>query len=333
MEGLILKPFGEEVMLRKAYGEALVELGRKRSDLVVLSADVSNSDYSFMFGEAFPERFFNVGIAEPAMVDVAVGFARSGRVPIANTFAFLFATRALEMVRTHLCYGNTNVKLAAAYAGLSDSFDGPTHQAITDMAILRSLPNMTIVVPSDPLAVSRLLPEVAAWEGPVYFRLCRNEVPQIYTQEYKPTIGKGITLMPGEDVTIIACGVLVARCIQAAEKFAERGVRVRLVEMHTIKPLDAPLVEQCARETGAIVTVEEHSIIGGLGGAVAECLSQTCPVPVERVGIADRFAESGPYLDLLDKYGLGVEAIAGAVEHVLARKSLPSDSFTTSRRV
>jgi transketolase len=286
-----------------------------------------------MFEAAFPNRFFNVGIAEPALVDVAVGLAKSGRVPIANTFAFLFATRAVEMVRTHLCYGGANVKLAGAYAGLSDSFDGPTHHSITDIAILRSLPRMTIVVPADTLAVSRLLPQVAAWEGPVYFRLCRNEVPQIYSQEYEPTIGKGITLMHGEDVTIIACGVLVARCIQAVGKLAEKHVSVRLVEMHTIKPLDDELVQRCARETGAVVTVEEHSIIGGLGGAVAECLSETHPVPVERVGIADRFAESGPYPDLLDKYGMGVDAIAGAVERVLTRKAQKCASFTVSRKV
>lgn len=321
MGGLIRNPFGEPVVMRKAYGEALVELGQARGDVVVLSADVSSSDFSYMFEAAFPERFFNVGIAEPALVDVAAGLAKSGRVPIANTFAFVFATRALEMVRTHLCYGEANVKLAGAYAGLSDSFDGPTHHSITDIAILRSLPRMTIVVPADPLAVSRLLPQVAAWNGPVYFRLCRNEVPQIYSSEYSPQIGKGITLLEGEDATIVACGVLVARSIEAARNLAARGIRVRLVEMHTIKPLDGELVVRCARETGAMVTVEEHSIIGGLGSAVAECLSEAHPVPVERVGVRDTFAESGPYPDLLDKYGMSVDAIAGAVERVLVRKA------------
>jgi transketolase len=319
MAGLIRDPFGEPVVMRKAYGEALVELGRARGDVVVLSADVSNSDFSYMFEAAFPERFFNVGIAEPALVDVAAGLARSGRVPIANTFAFLFATRAVEMVRTHLCYGEANVKLAGAYAGLSDSFDGPTHHSIADIAILRSLPRMTIVVPADPLAVWKLLPQVAAWPGPVYFRLCRNEVPQIYSSEYAPEIGKGVTLLEGGDATIIACGVLVARSIEAVRKLAARGIRARLVEMHTIKPLDGELVVRCARETGAVVTVEEHSIIGGLGGAVAECLSETHPVPLERVGVRDTFAESGPYPDLLDKYGMSVEAIAAAVERVLVR--------------
>jgi transketolase len=320
MASLMQTPFADPMVMRKAYGEALVALGRARRDVVVLSADVSNSDFSYLFESAFPERFFNVGIAEPALVDTAVGLANSGFVPIANTFAFLFSTRALEMVRTHLCYGRVNVKLAGAYAGLSDSFDGPTHHAITDIAILRTLPNMTIVVPADSLAVARLLPQVAAWDGPVYFRLCRNEVPQIFADDYAPEIGKGITLMDGSDATIICCGVMVSLSIQAAQALAGEGLSVRVVEMHTVKPLDAALVERCARETGAIVTAEEHSIIGGLGGAVAERVVETRPVPMERVGITDTFAESGPYPDLLRKYGLSVEGIVGAVHRAVERK-------------
>ena len=320
MAELIRTTFGDPVPMRKAYGEALVAAGRERQDLVVLSADVSNSDFSWMFEAAFPERFFNVGIAEPAMVDTAVGLANSGFVPVTNTFAFLFSTRAIEMVRTHLCYGRANVKLAGAFAGLSDSFDGPTHHAITDVAILRSLPNMTVVVPADPLGVARLLPQVIAWDGPVYFRLCRNEVPQIFTDNYAPEIGRGMTLVDGRDATILCCGVMVARAIEAARMAAANGMSVRVVELHTVKPLDAELVERCARETGALVTAEEHSVIGGLGGAVAECVSCTQPVPLERIGLADTFAESGPYLDLLDRYGMSVKAIVKAVKRVLERK-------------
>src|ERR1700728_1904126 len=206
MESVILNPRGIPELMRKAYGEALVELGRTREDVVVLSADVQSSDFSYMFEAAYPERYFNVGIAEPALVDVAVGLANAGKIPIANTFAFLFATRALEMVRTHLCYGGANVKLAGAYAGLSDSFDGPTHQTIADLAIFRSLPNLTVIVPADPLAVRKLLPQVAAWDGPVYFRLCRNEVPEVFTDRYEPKIGEGVTLIDGDDATVIACG-------------------------------------------------------------------------------------------------------------------------------
>lgn len=329
MEGMIRNPFGNPAPMRKAYGESLVELGAEREDLVVLSADVQSSDFSFMFEAAYPKRFINVGIAEPALVDAAVGLANSGKIPIANTFAFLFATRAIEMVRTHLCYGGANVKLAGAYAGLSDSFDGPTHQTVSDLAIFRSLPQMTIVVPSDPLAVKKLLPQVVAWNGPVYFRLCRNELPEIFTAAYEPVIGKGITLMEGRDATVIACGVMVARAIEAARQLALDGVQLRVVEMHTIKPLDTGLVTQCAKETGAIVTAEEHSIIGGLGGAVAECLSLSAPVPLERVGLNDTYAESGPYFDLLDKYGLSTDAIIAATRRAIARKQ-ESPSYAAS---
>jgi transketolase len=319
MEILIQTP-STMTSMRKAYGEALVELGARREDVVVLSADVQSSDFSSMFEAVFPKRFINTGIAEPALVDVAVGLANSGRIPIANTFAFLFATRALEMVRTHLCYADTNVKLAAAYAGLSDSFDGPTHQTIADLAILRSLPRMMIVAPADAQAVKSLLPQVVDWKGPAYFRLCRNEVPDIFTRHYAPEIGKGITLIEGEDATIVACGVMVARSIEAARALARDNIRARVVEMHTIKPLDDELVASCAHETGAVVTAEEHSIVGGLGGAVAECLTRFCPVPLERVGVADTFAESGPYFELLDKYGMSAEAIVAATRRAIGRK-------------
>jgi len=282
-----------------------------------------------MFEAKFPERFINVGIAEPALVDVAVGLANSGKVPIANTFAFLFATRALEMVRTHLAFAGANVKLAGAYGGLSDSFDGPTHQTISDFAIFRSLPNMTIVVPADPLAVRKLLPQVAAWDGPVYFRLCRNEVPEVFSDRYEPKIGEGVTLMDGDDATVIACGIMVARAVEAARLLANQDIRLRVVEMHTIKPLDSELVVRCAEETGVIVTAEEHSIIGGLGGAVAECLAERLPVPLERVGVKDTYAESGPYSDLLEKYGMGVDAILAAVHRALARKQSSSSHATS----
>lgn len=310
----------ELVSMRKAYGEALVKVGNAFPNVVALSADVSNSDFSYMFQDAFPNRFFNVGIAEQALVDVAAGLAYSGKIPFANTFAFLFATRALEMVRTHLCYGGANVKLMAAYAGLSDSFDGPTHQAISDIAIMRSLPKMTVIVPSDPIAVAKLLPQVAQWQGPVYFRLNRNEVPVLFDDKYDPRIGQAITLQPGEDVTLICCGLMVSRSLQAAQELAQKGIRARVLEVHTIKPLDTNSIVQAARETGALVTVEEHSIIGGLGSAVAEVVSDACPVPIKRVGIADRFAESGPYHALLDRYGMSVNDVVAAAENAIAAK-------------
>jgi len=307
--------------MRPAYGEALVELGRARSDIVVLSADVSNSDFSWMFEEAFPGRFINVGIAEQALVDVAAGLAYTGYVPFANTFAFLFATRALEMVRTHLCYGGANVKLMGAYCGVSDSFDGPTHHAITDMAIMRALPGMTVVSPSDTIAVKKLLPLVAEWQGPVYMRLNRNEVPVLFDDSYAPVIGKAMVHRPGADVSLVGTGLMLSRCFEAAEALAAEGIDARVIEVHTIKPLDGEAILAAARETGAVVTAEEHSIVGGLGTAIAEVLSEGCPVPLRRIGIRDTFATTGPYADLLEYLGLTAVAIAAAAREAIAAKA------------
>ena len=310
------------INMRKAYGEALVALGADNPDVVALTADVSNSDFSYMFQEKYPDRFFNVGIAEQSLVDVAAGLAYAGKIPFANTFAFLFATRALEMVRTHLCYGGANVKLMGAYAGLSDSFDGPTHHAISDIAILRSLPNMTIVVPSDTVSVAKLLPQVAAWPGPVYVRLNRNEVPLLFDEGYSPEIGKALTLRTGSDLTLIGCGLMLSRCLEAAEQLETAdSLSVRVIEMHTIKPLDAEAILAAASETGALVTAEEATVIGGLGAAVAETVCEANPVPVVRVGLPDTFAETGPYADLLDRYGMSVAHIVAAARRAVALKN------------
>lgn len=310
----------ELVNMRKAYGQALVELGKTCPDVVVLSADVSNSDHSYMFEEVFPDRFFNVGIAEQCLVDVAVGFAHSGKIPLANTFSFLFATRALEMVRTHLCYGKANVKLMGAYSGLSDSFDGPTHHSITDLAIMRNLPNMTVVVPSDPFALKKLLPQIIEWQGPVFCRLTRNEAPVLFDENYSPHIGKAVTLRTGTDVTLIGMGMMLSRCLDAADDLSKEKIDARVIEMHTIKPLDTQCLIQAAKETGAIVIVEEHNIIGGLGAAVTEVVTDVYPVPVKRVGIADQFTETGPYDDLLDNYGMSIEDITRAAKQALTSK-------------
>lgn len=309
------------INMRKAYGAALVRLGQTHPDVVVLSADVSNSDHSYMFEEAYPERFFNVGIAEQSLVDVSVGLAYSGKVPFANTFAFLFETRALEMVRTHLCYGEANVKLMGAYAGLSDSFDGPTHHSITDVAILRALPGMTIVVPADGAAIDALLPQVADWPGPVYFRLSRNDVPVLFDASYTPVIGKAWPVRSGSDLTIFANGILLSRSLEAAQALEGEGISARVVEIHTVKPLDVEAVVAAARETGAAVTAEEHTIVGGLGGAVAEALAGCCPTPVEYVGLQDTFAETGPDTEsLMDAMGLSVQDLVAATKRALARK-------------
>jgi transketolase len=212
------------------------------------------------------------------------------------------------------------VKLMAAYAGLSDSFDGPTHNSITDVAIMRTLPNMTVVVPGDCVAVDKLLPQVAAWPGAVYFRLNRNEVPVLFDDSYAPEIGKAIRLRAGSDVTLICNGMLVSRCLVAADLLAEENIRAAVLEVHTVKPLDTEAILRAARETGALVTAEEHSVLGGLGGVVAEAITDTFPVPLKRVGIADRFAETGPYLALLDRYGMSVDHVLAAARAAVALK-------------
>jgi transketolase len=307
--------------MREAYGTALVDLGRARDDVVVLSADVSNSDFSARFADAFPDRFLNVGIAEQCLVDMAVGIAYTGRIAFANAFAFLLATRALEMVRTHCCYGGANVKLMGAYAGLSDSFDGPTHHAIADIAIMRALPGMTIVVPGDSVALAKLLPQVAAWPGPVYVRLNRNEVPVLFDDTYAPEIGKAVVLRAGSDVTLVGTGIMLGRCLEAAEILAGEGILASVVEIHTIKPLDVDAIVAAARATGAVVTAEEHSVVGGLGGAVVEALAGAWPVPVERVGLDDTFATTGPYLALLEHMGLTTAAVVAAAQRAIAQKA------------
>lgn len=305
------------ISLRKAYGEALAELGATNAAVVALSADVSNSDYSYMFAERFPDRFFNTGIAEPCLVDVAAGFARMGRIPFVNTFAFLLEMRALEQVRTSICFTGDNVKLAGGYAGVSDSFDGPTHHSITDLAIMRAMPNMTVVVVADGVETKQAVPAVADYPGPVYLRLGRNELPVIFGSDHPFQIGKAVVLQPGNDVSIIGTGVMVARCIEAAKSLEHDGIRARVIEMHTIKPIDSATLLAAASETGAIVTAEEHSIIGGLGGAALEAIAEECPVPVVRVGIRDRFTETGPYFPMLDRLGLGVADVVAA-----ARKAI-----------
>ena len=310
----------DRISMRHAYGHALAALGQTYEQLVVLDADVSASTQSHFFAAAHPDRFFNVGIAEPGMIDVAVGLALCGKLPVVNTFAFLVALRCAEQVRSHLSYGGANVKLAAGYAGLSDSFDGPTHHSITDLAVMRAMPGMAIVVPADAAEMERLLPQVLDWPGPVYFRLSRAEVPVVFDASHAPEIGKGVVLRDGSDVAIVNTGVLLQRCLDAVDALAGRGISARLINLHTVKPIDEELLCRAAGETGALVTVEEHSVVGGVGGAVAELLATRCPTPLERVGLQDRYAESGPYDSMLDRYGMAVEDIVAAAERAVSRK-------------
>jgi len=310
----------ETEFTRKIFGEALAEYGAIDTSVVVLTADVSSSVLTSYFAERFPERFYNVGIAEAGMIDTAVGLALGGMTPFANTFAALLL-RAVEQIRSCAAYADTNVKIIGSYAGLSDFKDGPTHHSIMDIAVMRSMPNMAVIVPADSTEVRKMVPLVAQYPGPVYMRISRADMPVVFNDSHRVEIGKGVTVRDGKDVTIIANGHLVSRSIEATGLLKEKGIDARVIDMHTVKPLDMPLLRKCAEETGAIVTVEEHSIIGGLGSAVAEAISRDYPVPIEMVGIADKFAETAPDHDsLLDYYGMSVEDINAAVQRVLDRK-------------
>lgn len=310
----------ERVSMRIAYGKALADYGALNPNVVVLDADVSASTQSHFFASRFPGRFFNLGVAEAGMVDVAVGLALAGKVPFANTFAFLVSLRAAEQVRTCVAYAQTNVKLAAGYAGLSDSYDGPTHHSVCDLAVMRAMPNLAVVVAADATEARQAVQAVAEYPGPVYLRLSRAEVPVIFNEGHPFDIGKGVLLRGGSDLTLIGTGIMVARCLDAAEELAGEGIEARVVEIHTLKPLDQALILRCASETGALVTAEEHSIIGGLGSAVAEAVGERLPVPLQRVGLQDCFTETGGYDELLARYGLDTEHIVAAAQQVLKRK-------------
>jgi len=307
--------------MREAYGQALADYGEQHPLIVTLDADTASSTFSNFFARRFPDRFFNIGIAEPCLVDVAAGLALGGLVPFANVFASLLSLRALEQIRTCVCYAQTNVKLVGHYAGVSDYKDGPTHHSITDIATLRALPQMVVIVPADSIEAAAWVPLIAEYAGPVYLRISRAETLSVHSLPPVLQIGKGIQLRPGNDVTLVSCGAMVGRSLLAAQALQNAGIEARVIEMHTLKPLDAEILVKAAEETGALVTAEEHSIIGGLGSSVAEVLSGNCPVPLERVGIADTFARTGPDPEtLMDALGLGVNDIFLAAQRAAARK-------------
>ena len=305
---------------RRIFGETLAECGSRDPKVVVLTADVSSSVLTTYFAQRFPERFFNVGIAEAGMVDAAVGLALDGFVPFANTFAGLLM-RAAEQIRTCVAYAQTNVKLVGSYAGLSDYKDGPTHHSIMDFSLMRAMPNMAVVSPADSMELKKLLPQIVNHAGPVYLRVSRADMPVVFDESHDPRLGRGVVVRQGKDVTIVANGHMLSRCLEAADRLAGRGINARVVNIHTIKPLDTELLKSCGRETGAIVTAEEHLLAGGLGSAVAEVFAREYPVPVEMVGIQDTFAETALDHDsLLDKYGMGVEDIARAAKRAVGRR-------------
>ena len=308
------------IAMRDAYGQALAEIGAEMPEIVALDADVAGSSKSSIFGEKFPDRFFNVGIAEANMAGMAAGMALKGKIPFVHCFAAFMMLRAGDPVRSLGCYQNLSVKYCGTYAGLSDSYDGASHHAISDMSFFRALPGMRVVSPADAVETRAAVRAAAGMLGPVYLRISRAEVPTLFSDDYKFEFGKGVVMRDGTDLAIVATGGMTAKALLAADLLKKDGIDARVINIHTVKPIDRELIARCARETGALVTAEEHNIYGGLGGAVAEVLALTVPVPLEMVGVQDVFAESGDYEELLEKYGLSVSQIRDKAKLVIKRK-------------
>lgn len=306
---------------RDAYGEALKILGKTHEDVVVLDADLSSSTKTAGFGKENPERFINVGIAEQNLMGTAAGLATAGKVPFASSFAMFATGRAFEIIRNSIAYPNLNVKIAATHAGLTVGEDGASHQALEDLSIMRSIPNMTVVCPADGVEAKAAVLAAAEYPGPMYIRLGRSKVPTIFDEnDYKFEIGKGIELSEGTEATIIATGIMVSRALEAKEELKDEGINVRVINIHTLKPLDEKIIIDAARETGCIVTAEEHNIIGGLGSAVSEVISENFPVPLKRIGVRDTFGESGKGDELLKKYGLTSKDLVREVKDIINKK-------------
>ncbi len=300
----------KKIATRESYGNALVALGEKYDNLVVLDADLAEATKTGIFKKAFPERHIDCGIAESNMVGIAAGLASTGKVPFCSSFAMFAAGRAFEQVRNSVGYPHLNVKIGATHAGISVGEDGASHQCNEDIALMRTIPGMTIINPSDDVEAKAAVEAAYKMEGPVYLRFGRLAVPVINDRpDYKFEIGKGVVLKEGKDLTIIATGLEVNESLEAAKKLAEDGIDAEVINIHTIKPIDAELIVKSASKTGKVVTVEEHSVIGGLGGAVAEVLSEKCPTKMLRIGVKDTFGESGPAVKLLAKYELDAEGI------------------------
>ncbi|MBI4847408.1 MAG: transketolase family protein [Nitrospirae bacterium] len=302
---------------RDEYGDTLLELGKKRSDIVVLDADLSGSTKTAKFAKAFPDRFFNMGIAEQDMVGTAAGLSLTGKVPFASTFAVFETGRAWDQIRLTVCYSNTNVKLVATHSGITVGEDGASHQALEDIALMRALPNMTVIVPADSAETASVINAVADFKGPVYVRLGRAKVPYVMPDDYKFRIGKAFAFKIGKDVNLIAAGIMVAIAKKAADILSNDGIDTGVINMSTIKPLDGETLLKAARNSKLIVTAEEHSVIGGLGGAVCEFLAENHPVPVKRIGINDTFGCSGNPDELLKIHGLTAEDIVKTVKGAL----------------
>lgn len=312
---------GESIPTRNAYGEALIEVGRENEEVVVFEADISKSTKTDGFAEAFPERFFNVGVAEQNEMAAAAGAAMYGKIVFVSTYAVFASMRACEQIRTFVAYPNLNVNICPSHGGVTPGSDGVTHQATEDLGIIRTIPNMTVLMPSDAVTTRMAVHQAVKIDGPVYIRLTRDGVPVLYDDDVDFQIGKAIILKEGGDVTLIAIGDMVSKAIEAAVKLDGEEICAGVIDMHTIKPIDSEAIIKAASGTGAIVTIEDHQINGGLGSSVAEVLVENRPVPMERIGLKNTFAESGKYEELLTKYGMDTAAIVGAAKKVIKRKN------------
>lgn len=299
---------------RQSYGEALVELGEENKDVIVLDADLAGATKTDLFKKEFPERFFDIGIAEQDMIGTAAGLSTCGKISYASTFAVFAAGRAYDQIRNSVCYPNLNVKICATHAGITVGEDGATHQMIEDISLMRTLPNMTVICPSDDRQTKYLIKEIAKIKGPFYVRLCRLATPIIYSEEDKFEIGKGIQFGKGTDATIIATGVTVSEALKAKEELEQENIHIRVIDIHTIKPIDKELIIQCAKETKSMITVEDHNIIGGLGTAVCEVLAENYPTQVARMGIPDVFGKSGEPNKLMEYFKIDAIAIKEMVK-------------------
>ena len=310
----------EEVSLRETYGKTTAELGRANPDIVVLDADLCPSTMTRYFMEVFPERSFNLGVAEQNMIGVAAGLAASGKIPFASTFAVFAPGRCFDQIRMSVAQPRLNVKLVTTHSGISVGEDGTSHQAIEDLSLICSLPGFTVIVPADAIETTQAVRAAAINYGPFYIRLCRPKLPLVYTDEYHFNLGKAVSMRPGTDATIIAIGLMVALALEAAEVLANEGINCRVLNMSTLKPIDEAAITQAAEETGAIVTAEEHLEHGGLGSAVAQVVAKYQPVPMEFVALKDTYAKSGKPAELFKRYGLTANDIAQAVRRAIKRK-------------
>ncbi len=309
----------KKMATRDGYGKALVELGKDHPDLVVLDADLAGSTKTGMFAKAYPDRHFNCGIAEADMMCVAAGMAASGLTPFASSFAMFASGRAFEQIRNSIGYTRLNVKIGATHGGLSVGEDGASHQCCEDFALMRSIPGMVVICPADGVEAEAATKAAYEYQGPVYLRMGRLAVPVFHEEGFTFQIGKGEVMRDGNDIAIIANGLMVYEAVQAGEKLAELGINARIINMSTVKPLDEEMVLQCAKECGKIVTCEEHSIIGGLGEAVCSYLSEHCPTPVKRIGVEDKFGFSGPAYEVLKEFGLCADNIVAVTREFLGK--------------